>query len=178
MQKRPAVTEAAMPLLRNALFAALALALLAGCGDNADTTAAALAEQARQASNSEGEVDDGAHVISFQTEDGTLRRSEGDDVALPEDFPDDIRLPDDYTLVSVMTMGPTVSLVMQSEQAVPRLYDDFQNRQVGQGWTETLTMKGTGGWMLGFEKGKRGLLVNLSSDVDGKSVVSLSVQAR
>jgi hypothetical protein len=32
--------------------------------------------------------------------------------------------------------------------------------------------------MLGFEKENRGLLVNLSSDVDGRTVVSLSVQAR
>lgn len=170
-----------MSLVRNTLFATLALALLAGCGDAGETTAAALAEQARQASNGDAaavQVDAGGNVISFQTEDGTLRRSEGDDVALPDDFPADIRLPDDYTLVSVMTMGPAVSLVMRSDQAVPRLYDDFQSRQTGQGWTETLSMKGTGGWMLGFEKGKRGLLVNLSSDVDGKSVVSLSVQPR
>lgn len=170
-----------MSLLRTTLAAGLALALLAGCGDDADMAAEALAEQARQAGNGEaapGPESAGSPEIRFETEHGLLKRSEGEDVALPEDFPDDIRLPEDYTLVSVMTMGATQSLVMQSEQGLPGLFEHFQRSQAGQGWTETLTMKGTGGWMLGFEKEKRGLLVNLSSDVDGKTVVSLSVQPR
>lgn len=169
-------------LLRNALGAALALALLAGCGGNgADEAAEALAEQARLAAAvdaSAGENGAARQDINFETRDGTLRRSEGEDVTLPEDFPADIRLPEDYTLVSVMTMGPTQSLVMQSERGMPSLYEHFQSGQAGQGWTETLSMRGTGGWMLGFEKEKRSLLVNLSSDVDGRTVISLSVQAR
>ena len=163
-----------MSLLRTCLAASVALALLAGCGDG-DTAAEALAEQKLQAGNGQARSD--PSVLSFPTSEGMLQRTEGEDLALPEDFPDDIHLPDDYTLVSVMTMGPAQSLVMQSEQALPRLYDNFQASQAHQGWTETLSRKGTGGWMLGFEKGRRGLLVNLSSDVDGKTVVSLSVQA-
>lgn len=169
-----------MSLLRNAPVAGLALALLAGCGNGADEAAAALAEQARVAEHGGAPAGQAAahQEISFPTEDGTLLHVQGEDVALPEDFPDDIELPEGYTLVSVMTMGANQSLVMQSDQGPAGLFEHFQQGQASQGWTETLSMQGTGGWMLGFEKDRRGLLVNLSSDVDGRTVVSLSVQAR
>lgn len=165
-----------MSPVRNTLAAVTALVLIAGCGESADKAAQALAEQARQAANDDAGPDN--QEIGLQTEYGLLPRAEGDDVALPDEFPEDIRLPDDYTLVSVMTMGPTLSLVMQSDRGVASLYEHFQSGQSGEGWTETLSVKGSGGWMLGFEKDRRGLLVNLSSDVDGKTVVSLSVRPR
>jgi hypothetical protein len=38
-------------------------------------------------------------------------------------------------------------------------------------------MQGADGSMLGFEKDGRSLLVNLRDDLDGQSVVSLSLQA-
>jgi hypothetical protein len=170
-----------MAQLRNFLAACWVLALLAGCGNGAEEAAQALAEQARQSEGREvpgGQAQAGRQEIRFQTEDGTLLHVQGGDVALPEDFPEDIALPEHYTLVSVMTMGANQSLVMQSDQGMPSVFEHFQSRQAGHGWTETLSMQGTGGWMLGFEKDRRGLLVNLSSDVDGKTVVSLSVQPR
>jgi hypothetical protein len=61
---------------------------------------------------------------------------------------------------------------------MPGVFEHSRSSQAGQGWTGTLSMQGTGGWMPGFEKDRRGLLVNLSSDVDGKTVVVLSVQPR
>jgi hypothetical protein len=170
-----------MAQLRYALAASFAVALLAGCGSAADKATEALAEQARQAADGDtatGPAQPGTQEIRFQTEEGTLLHVQGEHVALPDDFPADIGLPEGYTLVSVMTMGATQSLVLQSKQGLPSLFEHFQTGQASRGWTETLSMQGTGGWMLGFEKENRGLLVNLSSDVDGRTVVSLSVQAR
>jgi len=170
-----------MAQLRYAFAAGVAAALLAGCGSGAEKAAEALAEQARQAADAgtaTGPAQAGRQQIRFRTDEGTLLHVQGAHVALPDDFPADIGLPEGYTLVSVMTMGATQSLVMQSEQGLPSLFEHFQTGQASRGWTETLSMQGTGGWMLGFEKEKRDLLVNLSSDVDGRTVVSLSVQAR
>ena len=49
--------------------------------------------------------------------------------------------------------------------------------QADQGWKETMSMQGAEGAALGFEKGKRGVLVNLRPDIEGQTIVSLSLQA-
>ena len=164
------------------ILAAVALALvLSACGKAQDKAAETLAEKALEASSGQDvdiqSTDDG-QTVTFKTDQGTIKQSTGDNVALPDGFPTDVLLPDDYKVMSVMTMGAVTSLVLQSPDAPSDLFKQFKSGQTDQGWKETMAMQGTDASMLGFEKEQRSLLVNLSNSEEGGTMVSLSLQSK
>ena len=150
-----------------AVVAALscAVALLAGCARTPDTSEA-LVDTARGAA-------DAATVTATA---GEIRRAAGADVRLPDDFPPDILLPERYAVVSVTTMGPSRSVVLRSDEAMTPLYERFRAAQSERGWEETVSMLGAEGAMLGFRKGARGVVANFRPDMEGRTLVSLSLQ--
>ena len=166
------------------LIAALALALvLSACGRSEDKAAETLAEKAIEANSGQDvdvDIDSDAdgQTVTIQTEEGTIKQSSGDNVTLPADFPTDITLPASYKVMSVMTMGPVTSVVMDVPESPADLFASFKSGQAGQGWKETLSMQGGDGSMLGFEKDDRSLLVNLGRSEDGGTMVSLSLQSK
>ena len=107
---------------------------------------------------------------------GEIRRATGADVRLPDDFPTDILLPERYVVVSVTTMGTSRSVVLRSDEAMAPLYERFRAAQAGSGWEETVSMLGVEGAMLGFRKGARGVVANFRPDMEGRTLVSLSLQ--
>lgn len=163
------------------LLAATVLAtLLAACGQAQESATEALTEQALEAQTGaqvDFESEDGQNTLTMETDEGQLQHTTGENVPLPPDFPRDVVLPDDYTVVSVMKLGPAQSVVLRSPEAMSALYDHYKSGQADQGWKETLSMQGAEGSALGFEKDKRGMLVNLRPDMEGQTVVSLSLQA-
>lgn len=169
-----------MTRTRTLLAVTVAAVLLAACGKAQESASEALAEQALEAqTGAEVELDteDGVSTVTMKTEEGQLQHSVGENVPLPEDFPKDVVLPDDYTVVSVMKMGPTQSVVLRSRETLSVLYDQYKTGQADQGWKETMSMQGAEGAALGFEKDRRGMLVNLRPDIEGQTMVSLSLQA-
>lgn len=171
-----------MPLKPLICAAVFALALGA-CGRAADEAAEAAAERAIAAeAGGDADVDiesqDGQQSITVGTADGQLRHVSGDNVALPADFPTDIALPADYAVLSVMTMGPSLSVVLRSPGDPTDVYAKLRADQASQGWKELLSMESSEGSVLGFEKGKRGLLLNVAKDADGQSTVSMSLDER
>ncbi len=150
-----------------AVVAALscAVALLAGCARTPDASEA-LVDTARGAA-------DAATVTATA---GEIRRAAGADVRLPDDFPPDILLPERYAVVSVTTMGPSRSVVLRSDEAMTPLYERFRAAQSERGWEETVSMLGAEGAMLGFRKGARGVVANFRPDMEGRTLVSLSLQ--
>ncbi|HEU0153129.1 MAG TPA: hypothetical protein VFQ84_07275 [Arenimonas sp.] len=166
--------------IRTLSLLALLAALSTGCGRSQDQAAEALAEEALEASTG-AEIDienkDGVNRVTARTEQGELVHSSGENVPLPANFPADVRLPADYAVMSVMTMGPATSVVMRSPEPMSELFTGMRRDQAAGGWKETMSMQGADGSMLGFEKDGRSLLVNLRDDLDGQTVVSLSLQA-
>ena len=167
---------------RPSLIAALALSLvLSACGQSEEKAAETLAEKALEANTGQDvdvDIDEDGQTVTIQTDQGTIKQSSGDNVALPDDFPSDVALPDDYKLMSVMTMGQVTSVVMQSPGTLSDLFKHFKTGQADQGWKETLSMQGSDGSMLGFEKGDRSLLVNLGKSEAGGTMLSLSLQTK
>jgi hypothetical protein len=165
---------------RPPLIAALALALvLSACGKAEEKAAETLAEEALEANSGQDvdvDIQDDGQTVTIQTEQGTLKQSSGDNVSLPENFPGDVTLPADYKLLSVMTMGPVTSVVMEVPQPPSDVFEAFNSDQAGQGWKQSLSMQGADGSMLGFEKDDRSLLVNLGSSESGGTTLSLSLQ--
>jgi hypothetical protein len=160
------------------LFVLLALGLSA-CGNSEEAASEALAEQALEASTGADvdiEEEDGVHRVTARTEQGELVHSTGENVPLPDGFPSDITLPADHQVMSVMTMGPATSVVLRSPEPASEIFSQLRRDQAAAGWKETMSMQGADGSMLGFEKDGRSLLVNLRDDLDGQSVVSLSLQ--
>lgn len=165
---------------RTLLAVAVAVVLLAACGKAQESASEALAEQALEAqTGAEVELDneDGVSTVTMATDEGQLQHSVGENVPLPADFPKDVVLPDEYTVVSVMKMGPSRSVVLRSSETMTALYDRYKSGQADKGWKETMSMQGAEGAALGFEKDKRGVLVNLRPDIEGQTIVSLSLQA-
>ena len=161
------------------LFVLLALGLSA-CGNSEEAASEALAEQALEASTGADvdiEEEDGVHRVTARTEQGELVHSSGENVPLPDGFPSDITLPADHQVMSVMTMGPATSVVLRSPEPASEIFSQLRRDQAAAGWKETMSMQGADGSMLGFEKDGRSLLVNLRDDLDGQSVVSLSLQS-
>ena len=144
---------------------ACAVALLAACSRAPDATEV-LAEAARGAADTAG-AGSGA---------GEIRRATGVEVRLPDDVPADILLPERYVVVSVTTMGPSRSVVLRSDEPMAPLYERFRAAQVDGGWEETVSMLGAEGAMLGFRKGARGVVANFRPDMEGRTLVSLSLQ--
>lgn len=159
---------------------AVAVVLLAACGKAQESASEALAEQALEAQTG-AEVDldteDGVSTVTMKTDEGQLQHSVGENVPLPADFPKDVVLPDEYTVVSVMKMGPTQSVVLRSPETMATLFIHYKDGQADRGWRETMSMQGPEGGSMGFEKDKRGVLVNLRPDIEGQTIVSLSLQA-
>ncbi len=170
-----------MSLPRFLLAAALLSAGLGACGQARESAAEAMAEQALEAQAEAGDADirtqDGRSTLDLQTEQGRLQHTVGEDVPLPADFPSDVVLPLDYTVVSVMRMGPSQSLVLRSPEPLSALVERYKTGQSEHGWRETMSMQGPEGAALGFEKAERGMLVNLRPDPEGRTTVSLSLQA-
>ena len=147
----------------------LVAGLLCGCG-RAPDAADALAETARQSVDTPRDRADTAVAAEARAAIG------GADVRLPDDFPDDVQLPEQYAVVSVTTMGPTQSVVLRSDTPVAALFERFRTAQAGRGWEETVSMHGAEGAMLGFRKGRRGVVANFRPDMEGRTLVSLSLQ--
>lgn len=168
--------------LSRPLIAALALALaLSACGRSEEKAAETLAEKALEANSGQDvdvDIEDDGKTVTIQTGQGTIKHSSGDNVALPADFPTDITLPDGYKVMSVMTMGPVTSVVMDVPESPADVFAAIKSGQAGQGWKETLSMQGADGSMLGFEKGNRSLLVNLGKGETGGTMLSLSLQSK
>jgi hypothetical protein len=165
---------------RTLLAAALFAIVLAACGKAQESASEALAEQALEAQTGaevDLDTDDGVSTLTMETDEGQLQHSVGENVPLPEDFPKDVVLPADYTVGSVMKMGPSQSVVLRSRETMATLYDQYKAGQAGNGWKETMSMQGPEGAALGFEKDRRGMLVNLRPDIEGQTMVSLSLQA-
>jgi len=165
---------------RHLLAVAVFAVLLAACGKAQESASEALAEQALEAQTGaevDLDTDDGVSTLTMETDEGQLQHSVGENVPLPDDFPKDVVLPDDYTVVSVMKMGPSQSVVLRSRETMATLYDEYKAGQASKGWKETMSMQGPEGAALGFEKDKRGMLVNLRPDIEGQTMVSLSLQA-
>ena len=164
------------------LVAVLALALvLPACGKLEEKAAETLAEQALEANGAKDadiDIQDGGKTVVIKTDQGTMRQSSGDNLTLPDDFPGDITLPRDYKVVSMMTMGTTMSVVMEVPQSQSGLFQALKTGQADEGWKETLSMQGPDSSMLGFDKGQRSLLVNLADNGDGFTNLSLSLQAK
>jgi hypothetical protein len=139
---------------RTLLAVAVFAVLLAACGKAQESASEALAEQALEAQTG-AEVDldteDGVSTVTMKT--------------------------DEYTVVSVMKMGPTQSVVLRSPETMATLYIHYKDGQADHGWRETMSMQGPEGGSMGFEKDKRGVLVNLRPDIEGQTIVSLSLQA-
>lgn len=169
-----------MSAQRTLLSVALLALLLSACGKSEEAASEALAEQALEASTG-ADIDienkDGVHRVTASTEQGELVHSSGENVPLPPGFPSDIHLPAGHQVMSVMTMGPATSVVMRSPEPAAEIFSGMRREQLADGWKETMSMQGADGSMLGFEKDGRSLLVNLRDDLDGQSVVSLSLQS-
>lgn len=167
---------------RRTVLAAIALGvLLAACGKSQESAGETLAGKALEASSGQDidiREEDGHQTVTIEGAEGRYQHTIGENVPLPADFPTDITLPDDYQVMSVMTMGPAQSVVLSTRESMSALYGKIQAGQSADGWKQTVSMQGTEGSMLGFEKGDRGILVNLRSDIEGRTVVSLSLQAR
>ena len=73
-------------------------------------------------------------------------------------------------------MGPSRSVVLRSDEAMTPLYERFRAAQSERGWEETVSMLGAEGAMLGFRKGARGVVANFRPDMEGRTLVSLSLQ--
>ena len=165
---------------RALLAVAVSAILLAACGQAQESASEALAEQALEAQAGvevELDAEDGVGTVTMETGEGALQHSTGEDVPLPDDFPGDVVLPAEYTVVSVMKMGPSQSVVLRSRETMNALYDRYRTGQADRGWKETLSMQGAEGSSLGFEKDERGMLVNLRPDIEGQTMVSLSLKA-
>jgi hypothetical protein len=154
--------------LRRAAIVAV-ISLLAACGRAADP-ALALAESANAVAR------DGAGTIDVPAETAGYRNSAGADVPLPDGFPSDIVLPEKYAVVSVTTMGASQSVVLRSDEAMATLFGRFRADQAAGGWSETVSMQGMEGAMLGLQKDSRGMVVNFRQDMAGHTVLSLSLQ--
>ena len=170
-----------MFLPRFLLVAVLLSAALCACGKAQESAAEALAEQALEAQadavRADVRTEDGKHTLEMRTDEGRLQHTAGENVPLPADFPPDVVLPGDYTVVSVMRMGPSQSLVLRIPEPVTALVEHYKSGQSRHGWRETMSMQGPEGAALGFEKARRGMLVNLRPDAEGQTTVSLSLQA-
>ena len=152
---------------------------LSGCARSPD----ALAETVPRADGSRGAPARGepARAAGTPTGGGSLPAGEivrdtGIDLQLPADFPDDILLPDEYAVVSVTTMGPSRSVVLRSDESMATLYERFRAAQAERGWDETVSVLGVEGAMLGFRKDARGVVANFRPDMEGRTLVSLSLQ--
>ena len=118
---------------RPSLFAALALSLvLSACGQSEEKAAEILAEKALEANSGQDvdvDIDEDGETVTIQTEQGTIKQSSGDNVALPDDFPTDVTLPGDYKVMSVMTMGAVTSVVMEVPEAPSSVFTDIKAGQ-------------------------------------------------
>lgn len=147
------------------VLAAAVACLLAACSGGPDA-GEALAETARAA----------ADPVTARPGQAAFQRDAGEHLVLPADFPVDIVLPEHYAVVSVMTMGPSQSVVLRSDATMATLFEQFRAGQSARGWQETVSMQGVEGAMLGFRKDSRGVLANFRPDMEGRTLVSLSLQ--
>ena len=155
-----------------------AVAIVSGCAPSPDALAETVprADAARDAGTVGDAVRTGDPAGGGASPSGEIRRDTGLVLQLPDDFPEDILLPDDYAVVSVTTMGPSRSIVLRSDEPMTALYERFRTVQTGRGWEETVSVLGAEGAMLGFRKDARGVVANFRPDMEGRTLVSLSLQ--
>ena len=73
-------------------------------------------------------------------------------------------------------MGAAQTVVLRTDAAMTPLYDRFRDAQHDRGWEETVSMQGVEGAMLGLRKDGRSVLANFRPDMQGRTIVSLSLQ--
>ncbi len=145
--------------------ALLALVALAACGKSADEAASEAAIRAATGENAT--VERNGDVTTISTEDGALKMTAGDDLALPDDFPDDIYLPDDYQVRSVMELGGDDVISVSASGTLQSVFDEASAAMQRQGWKQVMAMQRDSHRMLGFEKGERQIRLMIVAADDG-----------
>lgn len=162
------------------IAAAVAVALLAGCGKMQEAASEAAAEKAIEASTGK-KVDinneDGQQSVTIETDQGTYTAASGENVALPASFPKDVHLPADAKLMSAMTMGQAMSVTLTSQQTLSAAYEAYRKAQTGDGWTETMAMQDASSGLLAMEKGQQTVLTHFAAE-NGATTMVVNVQPK
>jgi len=171
MTSRPHILTPA--IAASVIAASLALS---GCGKSMSDRAAELAVQA--ATGNKVDISKSGSQVTIKTAQGEEKISSGGNLSVPKDFPTDVHLPSAaYTVTNVMTIGPTVLLVLHSTTPLNKLYAEYDTTMKSAGWKEAMAIQSSdSGAMLSFQKDNRVVSVSLAvkqGSSDGGTDVTL-----
>ena len=159
-----------MPLLILASLGALAAS---GCHRAADAATEAAIERA---SGQKVSIDRDGQRMRIATADGEAVIDAGQGVALPADFPDDLFLPARYGVTSVMDVGGARLVNLESDGALPSMFEAARQAMTGKGWSQTLAMQQADSAMLGFSQDGREATYTFTRHADGPLLVGIQLR--
>jgi hypothetical protein len=146
--RRPTLTTCA---------ASLVLMSLAGCGQSSGVAQAGAAEP----------------PIAVQTE--AVAIPEPFVAELPGDFPHDIWLPARHRLTTLMPMGQSLIVSLSADATLQELISAYEFEMSRNDWASSMRFESQGDAMLGYAKDGRTVVVTLTVDTQGGTVVSLQI---
>jgi hypothetical protein len=148
--------------------------LLGGCGKS---PAEAATEAAIRASTGKDvKVERDGDQVTFQTEEGEMTISGGENLALPADFPADVYLPPGYQVKSLMNVAQASIVQLAAPGSLAELSGAADAAMLGHGWKQTMAMQQDDFRMYSYEKSERAASLTLSPGEGGQ--VQLSMQLR
>lgn len=119
---------------------------------------------------------DKGDAVTMKTADGTVTMTSGENAKVPEDFPKDIPLYPGAkpTTVTASSKDKAFTLQFTTKDPVEKVAEHFKKELVGQGWAEGMVMSTPGeqaAQMLNYTKGERALMVNISKESEGITIL-------
>ncbi|MFA5828439.1 MAG: hypothetical protein WC841_03745 [Candidatus Shapirobacteria bacterium] len=159
----------------------LSVAALSGCTPGKtvnEKIGEEMAERAFEAqTGAKVDIDSQGEDITIKTEEGQTQYSAGGQAKLPDNFPKELIVSNDAKIIMSSSSGQssTVSYITDDEQAV--IAEKYIGGLTGQGWEKESEVNISGAIMLGFNKEKMNVAVNIgensTKEQAGKSFVNV-----
>lgn len=162
-----------------AFYLAIAILLvscfaLTGCKKAGEEAAEKAIEAGLAKEGVKADVDASDGKVTIQGKDGKTEFAGGKNVAVPDSFPKDVYIYEGATLNSALSVPGGFNLTMETGDSAETVLSTVKGKMTGQGWKVEMTMNQGELSMVGFKKGERTVLVNITTDKK-QTMIALTV---
>lgn len=138
--------------------------VLTGCGKKvSEKLAEKMIESAAAKDGVKADVDISGDKVTVKTKDGTTTYAAGAGAKVPENFPKDVYIYSGATVLSSVSVPDGFTVMLQTKDASDKVVSTLKSKLTADGWKEEMTMNQGEVVILGYKKGERSAVVNVTS---------------
>jgi hypothetical protein len=155
--------------MKRALYSTVGMTLIAccaltGCKKAGEEATEKAIEGGLAQEGVKADVDAADGKVTIQNEDGKMEFASGKDITVPDNFPKDVYIYQGATVKSALSVPGGFNLTMETDDSAATVLSSVKGKMSGLGWKEEMTMNQGEMSMVGYKKGERSVMINITAD--------------